>query len=95
VPLSSVFLENAERFFLFLSFEIVATPCPRVFRVKTEVQTGTFPSLINAFREACAAVNGLAFFRLERHCGVFAALVAFNLKHPFLGRVKSPLLAYE
>jgi O-acetylhomoserine/O-acetylserine sulfhydrylase-like pyridoxal-dependent enzyme len=88
-------LENAEWFFLFLSFEIDATPCPRVFRVKTEVQMGTFSSIFNAFREACAAVNGLAFSRFERHCSIFAALVAFNLKHPFLGRIKSPQLAYE
>jgi len=88
-------LENAERLFLFLSFEIAAASCPRVFRVKTEVQIGTFASIINAFREACATVNGLAFFRLERHRGVFAALVAFDLKHSFLGRVKSPLLACE
>jgi hypothetical protein len=88
-----VFLENASWSFFLSSFKTASSPCPCIFRVKTEVQIATFSSIFNAFREACATVNRFACFRLERHCGVLAAVVAFNLKHSFLGRVKSPLSA--
>jgi hypothetical protein len=64
-----------------------------LFRVKTEVLIDSFLSLKHVFREARTAVDWLAYRRLERNHGGFAAVSAFNFKHPFLERVESPLLA--
>jgi hypothetical protein len=44
------------------------------------------------FRETGSAINGFAGYRLERNRGFSAAFIAFDLKHSFLSRVKSPLL---
>jgi hypothetical protein len=64
-----------------------------LFLVKSEVLIDTFSLLKHAFREARATVNRLAYRRLERHHGSFAAVSAFNFEHISLGRVESPLLA--
>jgi hypothetical protein len=52
-----------------------------------------FPRRAHAFRETGAAINGPVGFRLERYFGFSPAFIAFNLKHSFLSRVKSPLFA--
>jgi hypothetical protein len=79
-----IFLENAGTPFFLFALEISSPPCPSILRIKTEVQVGTFFFAFNAFRKACAAVNRLAFSRLKRYGGVFATVIAFDLKYSFL-----------
>jgi len=59
-----------------------------LFLVKIEVRADVFSLFERVFLEACAAVNWLAYRRLERHRSGFATVTTFNLKHPFLQRVK-------
>ena len=59
-----------------------------MFLVKIDVRTYIFSLLERVFLEARAAVDWLAYRRLERHRSGFATVTTFNLKHPFLQCVK-------
>lgn len=71
----------------------ISSSRPCLFCVKTEWHSDIFSLLKHALRETCSTVDWLAYCRLERHHSSFTAFSAFNLKHPLLKRVESPLLA--
>ncbi len=84
--------ENDRMFFLLSSLPTISSSGPCLFRVKIGVHTDIISLIERVFREACTTVNRLAYRRLEGNQGSFAAVSAFNLEHPFLERVESPLL---
>jgi hypothetical protein len=87
-----VLWENDRMLFLLSSLPTISTSGPCLFRVKIEVHTDIISLIERVFREACTAVDRLAYRRLEGNHGSFAAVSAFNIERLFLERVESPLL---
>jgi len=83
-------LENAVMFF-FSSLPLVSSYCPCIFHVKPCAHARTFSRITPVFRETCSAVNWFAFCGFKRHGSRFATVSTFNVKHPFLGHIISPL----
>lgn len=79
-------LENAAVLF-FSSVPVISSPCPCILHVKPCAYTRPFWQIIPVFQETCFAVNWFAFCGFKRHCGGFAAISTFNVKHPFLGHL--------
>ena len=80
-------------FELLPSSMITSPSYPCFWSRKSKIHTDTVFMIRPVFRETCTTVGWLTFCRLERHCGSFATVSAFYLKHLSLGQNKSPLLA--
>jgi hypothetical protein len=77
----------SSRAFSALPLASASDPCFGARELEVSINTAFM------FREACTTVRGLALCGLERHCGRFAAVRAFDLKHFSWGHASSPRFA--
>jgi hypothetical protein len=82
-------------FGLLSSLPVALPSYPRFWSRKSRARTTALLTIRITFRETYTTVSWFAYCRLERHCGHFTTIRAFDLKHLSVGHEKSPLLALD